>query len=111
MAGLLSVLNVVDKQLRGNVLEMLTSALLAAALFGVGLVIGWRAHAMLRDRRLEMRAQAAKIEHLQAALADSQKRSARQADWLKSLEAELTLAKGNEGTTQAPHFLRKALMQ
>ena len=90
---------------------MLTSALLASALFGVGLFIGWRAHAMLRDRRLELRAQAAKIEHLQAALDDSQKRTARQADWLKSLEAELTLAKGSGETTQAPHFLRKALAQ
>ena len=89
---------------------MLKAAMIFAVALGLGLALGWQLHAKTRDRGLEVRAQAAEIASLHAALADSQKRCARQAEWLKSLEAELTLAKGSERANQSPLLGRKALI-
>ena len=92
-------------------LELLTAAALGVTALALGLALGWRFHAKMRDAGLEVRAQVAEIENLQAALADSQKRCARQTEWLKSLEPELTLAKGDEEATKAPQFERNLLIQ
>ena len=55
-----------------------------------GGALGWLLRAFLLDRGLELRAQAAEIDRLRAALTDSEKRCAQQAAWMVALEDELT---------------------
>ncbi|SEN60238.1 hypothetical protein SAMN05216227_101832 [Pseudorhodobacter antarcticus] len=65
------------------------SVALAIIAFAFGMAFGWRLRAMMRDRALEMRVQAADLDELRAALTDSQNRCDQQAKWLTALEAEV----------------------
>jgi hypothetical protein len=67
------------------------SALLALVFIVGGGISGWFLRASLRDRGLELRSQAADIDWLRTALADSEKRCSRLAEWLSELEDELTV--------------------
>lgn len=89
------------------------SVMLAAVLFGCGGFSGWRLGAAMRDRGLELRSQAADIIWLRAALNDSEKRCAQQAEWMSAMEAELVAhsAQAPEGAAQEtiapPHRIAK----
>lgn len=67
------------------------SALLALIFTVGGGISGWFLRASLRDRGLELRSQAADIDWLRTALADSEKRCSRLAEWLSEMEEELTV--------------------
>lgn len=82
-------------------LDVLTSVALAVLLFCLGGSIGWRLRAVLRDGALEMRARDADINQLRAALADSQKRCAQQAEWLAAMPEPAFEARGNGGAKAA----------
>ncbi|MDN5786700.1 hypothetical protein [Pseudorhodobacter sp.] len=79
---------------------MLTAVALALLLGGGG--IGWTMRGVFRDHRLEMNAQAADINWLRAALADSERRCEQQASWLTVMEEELVDLRGPDGKTQPP---------
>ncbi|RUS65050.1 hypothetical protein EGN72_01720 [Pseudorhodobacter sp. E13] len=67
----------------------MASILVAAICVGAGVALGWYLRGVFVDSSLELRAQTADIDWLRAALADSEKRSAQQAEWLSAMEAEL----------------------
>ena len=69
---------------------------MAALLLACGGFSGWRLRASMRDHGLELRAQVADINWLQAALTDSEKRCAQQAEWLNAMEAELIALRAQE---------------
>ena len=68
---------------------VVASLLTVVMLFLFGGVMGWYLRAALRDPSLEVRSQAADIDWLRAALADSEKRCAQQGEWLINIEEEL----------------------
>lgn len=68
---------------------VLFSTLLGAVCIGIGAISGWYMRGVCADSSLELRAQTADIDWLSAALADSEKRNAQQAEWLSAMEAEL----------------------
>lgn len=82
-------------------LNVLTSVVLALLLLCLGACLGWRLRAVLRDGALEMRARDADIDQLRAALADSQKRCAQQAEWLAAMPESEFEARGNGGAKAA----------
>lgn len=73
-----------------------SSVILAVVLLACGAFSGWRVGMSMRDRGLELRSQVADINWLRAALSDSEKRCAQQAEWLNEMEAELIAARANE---------------
>lgn len=69
---------------------ILASCLLAGICVATGGAIGWFLRGYAQEGGLELRAQAADIDWLRAALSDSEKRCAQQAEWLTQLEEELS---------------------
>ena len=80
---------------------MFSSVLLAAVLLACGGFSGLRLGISMRDRGLELRSQVADINWLRAALADSEKRCAQQAEWLNAMEAELIAIRAQEPNIDA----------
>jgi predicted negative regulator of RcsB-dependent stress response len=72
------------------VFDVWACAVIAVTVFGFGAAFGWRLRAKMRDTSMELRAQAADMDQLRAALTDNQKRSAQQAEWLAAFEEAAT---------------------
>jgi hypothetical protein len=77
-------------------LGVVESLLTVVMLFVFGGAMGWHLRAAVRDPSLEVRSQAADIDWLRAALADSEKRCAQQGEWLANIEEELVASRPDD---------------
>lgn len=85
----------------------------SSILLACGGFLGWRPGTFTRDRGLEVRSQVADINWLRAKLTDSEKRCAQQAEWLNSMEAELTAHRALDASADVPaqRAMPRALVQ